>query len=120
MTQEIKTTLAELDDIFQWLFGRGGDFPDLSQKPHYAFRTELRAKYEATMPAIRAYIEKLEREAEAGRVLVETMQSWHKDEYLHSECLDGCCGLEEHWEDWRDSALSAYHSATRDITSKNG
>ncbi len=31
-------------DIFSWLQGLNGDFPDLSQKPHYSFRTELRKR----------------------------------------------------------------------------
>lgn len=30
--------------IFDWLYGLDGDFPDLSQKPHYRFRTELRER----------------------------------------------------------------------------
>lgn len=54
MRQEIDEALAErqsceemvemYDEIFKWLLGEKGDFPDLSQKPHYSFRTELRAK----------------------------------------------------------------------------
>ena len=31
-------------DIFLWLSGENGDFSDLSQKPHYSFRTELRER----------------------------------------------------------------------------
>lgn len=31
-------------DIFDWLLGEKGDFPDLSQKAHYSFRKELRKK----------------------------------------------------------------------------
>ena len=31
-------------EIFEWLLGEKGDFPDLSQKPHYSFRTELRER----------------------------------------------------------------------------
>lgn len=33
--------------IFDWLHGLSGDFPDLSQKPHYCFRTELRERLQA-------------------------------------------------------------------------
>ncbi len=31
-------------EVFEWLLGEKGGFPDLSQKPHYSFRTELRKK----------------------------------------------------------------------------
>lgn len=34
----------EYTAIFAWLLGEKGDFPDLSQKPHYSFRTELRQR----------------------------------------------------------------------------
>lgn len=37
----------EYAEIFAWLLGEKGDFPDFSQKPHYSFRTELRKKLEA-------------------------------------------------------------------------
>lgn len=37
-------------EIFAWLLGEGGDFPDLSQKPHYSFRTELRKKLSTLTP----------------------------------------------------------------------
>ncbi len=33
-------------DIFSWLQGTNGEFPDLSQKPHYSFRAELRSRLE--------------------------------------------------------------------------
>jgi hypothetical protein len=33
--------------IFDWLYGVNGEFPDLSQKPHYRFRTELRKRLDA-------------------------------------------------------------------------
>ncbi len=38
------------DSIFKWLLGENGDFPDLSQKPHYKFRTELREKLASLTP----------------------------------------------------------------------
>lgn len=37
------------DQIFKWLLGKNGDFPDLSQKPHYSFRTELRKRLDAVL-----------------------------------------------------------------------
>lgn len=38
------------EEIFAWLLGMGRDFPDLSKKPHYSFRTELRKKLDALHP----------------------------------------------------------------------
>lgn len=38
------------DDIFAWLLGEHGEFPDLSQKPHYRFRTELRERIKHLRP----------------------------------------------------------------------
>lgn len=35
------------DEIFAWLLGEKGDFPNLAEKPHYRFRTELRARLAA-------------------------------------------------------------------------
>ncbi len=35
----------KVEDVISWLLGENGDFPDLSQKPHYKFRTELRKKW---------------------------------------------------------------------------
>ena len=32
------------DEIFSWLLGEKGDFPDLSTKPRYKFRPELRER----------------------------------------------------------------------------
>lgn len=31
-----------VESIFDWLHGENGEFPDLSQKPHYRFRSQLR------------------------------------------------------------------------------
>lgn len=31
-------------DIFAWLLGEKGDFPNVTDKPHYSFRTELRKR----------------------------------------------------------------------------
>lgn len=47
--QEVrKQAFKEVDDqIIKWLRGLDGDFPDLSQNPHYKFRTELRERWEA-------------------------------------------------------------------------
>ncbi len=46
ISETIQKTLEEVkkdyDPIFKWLLGENGDFPDLSEKPHYKFRTELR------------------------------------------------------------------------------
>lgn len=33
--------------IFDWLFGMNGDFPNLSEPPHYRFRTELQKRLTA-------------------------------------------------------------------------
>ncbi len=41
---EIAARDERLVEIFQWLLGELGDFPDLSTKPHYRFRSELREK----------------------------------------------------------------------------
>ncbi len=43
-----RETLEEIEnkykDIFDWLLGQNGDFPNLAEKPHYSFRTELRER----------------------------------------------------------------------------
>lgn len=39
------------EEIFKWLMGEKGDFPDLSKKPHYSFRKELRKKLSAITPS---------------------------------------------------------------------
>jgi len=36
--------MKKYDSIFKWLLGEEGDFPDLSQPPHYSFRSELRKR----------------------------------------------------------------------------
>lgn len=45
LRSKISSTLAQRDEeyaeIFKWLLGEKGDFPDLSQKPHYSFRNIL-------------------------------------------------------------------------------
>ena len=41
MPNELK---KQYDGIYARLLGENGDFPDLSQKPHYKFRTELRER----------------------------------------------------------------------------
>jgi len=40
----------EYKPIFEWLCGERGDFPNLAEKPHYRFRTELREKLKAPSP----------------------------------------------------------------------
>ena len=35
---------AKYKEIFDWLLGLNGDFPNLAEKPHYRFRTELRER----------------------------------------------------------------------------
>ena len=40
--EEWKTYHDQVESIFNWLQGENGDFPDLSQKPHYSFRSDLR------------------------------------------------------------------------------
>ena len=45
--EERELMKLEYNRIFGWLLGNYGDFPDLSKKPHYSFRTELREKLEA-------------------------------------------------------------------------
>lgn len=46
VSQELTHALAKKDeeysDIFAWLLGEKGDFPNLAEKPHYRFRTKLR------------------------------------------------------------------------------
>lgn len=117
--QEIKTTLAELDAMRD---AYNDDFP-----------MYLAGSY----PAIRAYIEKLEREAEAGRVLAEAVEKMENGDIpgiaydakipqdVMSEMsrdmentMQGFNGANSMWRNLRDAALSAYNSATRDITSK--
>lgn len=39
---------AKYADIFAWLLGERGDFPNLAEKPHYRFRTELRERLSRT------------------------------------------------------------------------
>lgn len=39
-----KKLIERYQDIFSWLLGENGEFPNLSQKPHYRFRTELRER----------------------------------------------------------------------------
>lgn len=41
---------GEYDEIFKWLLGESGDFPNLSEKSHYSFRTELRERLSALTP----------------------------------------------------------------------
>lgn len=36
--------------IYKWLLGESGEFPNLAEKPHYSFRTELRKRIEALTP----------------------------------------------------------------------
>ena len=45
--EERELMKLEYNRIFGWLLGNYGDFPDLSKKPHYSFRIELREKLEA-------------------------------------------------------------------------
>lgn len=46
--QEISLTekwkVKQYEDIFKWLLGENGEFPNVMDKPHYAFRTELRRR----------------------------------------------------------------------------
>ncbi|MES2216647.1 MAG: hypothetical protein V4481_05135 [Patescibacteria group bacterium] len=42
--EERKRIEKKYKDIFDWLHGLNGEFPDLSQKPHYRFRSELDKK----------------------------------------------------------------------------
>jgi hypothetical protein len=42
-----ETYQDEVESIFAWLHGDNGDFPDLSQKPHYSFRSQLRTMRKA-------------------------------------------------------------------------
>ena len=54
LKNEISLAVKERDkqykEIFNWLDGsKGDDFPDLSQKPHYRFRSEMRRRLEALL-----------------------------------------------------------------------
>jgi hypothetical protein len=42
-----ETYQDQVESIFAWLHGENGDFPDLSQKPHYSFRSQLRTMRKA-------------------------------------------------------------------------
>lgn len=41
---EKEDKITQYEEIFSWLLGENGNFPDLSQKPHYSFRSELRKR----------------------------------------------------------------------------
>lgn len=45
----IERTRKTYDPIFKWLLGENGRFPDLSQRPHYSFRSELRERLKSLL-----------------------------------------------------------------------
>lgn len=55
--EKSREAMKETEDLMLWLLGEDGDFPDLSQKPHYSFRTELRKRRDQILATYKKAIE---------------------------------------------------------------